>query len=56
MSGKGTYYYTSSLNGERLIGTFKNNAPVGTCTYYTASGVKYKTTWSKGICTKVKKG
>ncbi len=56
MSGYGNYYYTSLSSGERLSGTFLQNAPQGNCTYYSAGNVKYITTWLNGRCVNVERG
>ena len=55
MNGTGTYYYSSSLFGERLKGEFKDNKPTSSMTYYDEDGDEYTTTWSGGKCTKVER-
>ena len=56
MTGEGTYYYSASPSGERLSGTFLRNAPMFTCTYYSAANVRYITTWQDGRCVYVERG
>lgn len=53
MSGQGEYHYSSSTY-PYLTGTFSDNAPSGTLTYYKESGNTFETKWSNGTCTNVK--
>ena len=36
-----------------VIGTFENDIPTGTLTYYKAAGNTFRTTWSNGSCIKI---
>ena len=53
MSGEGTYIYPSEKNGYKLVGTFANGKPNGSCQYYVDSTAYYQTDWSNGKCEKI---
>ena len=52
-NGKGTYYFPEDSDGLKLVGTFVDDAPDGTCTYYVSKKKKYETVWSEGTCIKL---
>lgn len=54
IDGEGTYFYSDSDDGERLIGNFSEGVPSGTLTYYSSTKLKYITTWKNGVCTSIK--
>ena len=53
MDGEGTYTYAESDTGYKLVGTFKDGNPNGTCKYYTDSSTSYETEWEDGKCVKL---
>lgn len=52
MNGKGQYHYSGN-EYPYLTGTFENDIPTGTLTYYKAAGNTFRTTWSNGSCIKI---
>jgi len=56
MHGEGAYYYTSTRSNAypRLVGTFENGVPTGTCSYYQKAGFTFNTVWKNGICISVR--
>lgn len=53
MSGQGEYHYSSSTY-PYLSGSFSDDVPSGTLTYYKETGNTFETTWINGTCTGVK--
>lgn len=53
MNGQGEYHYSSSTY-PYLTGSFKNDVPSGTLTYYKEAGNTFETKWSNGSCTSIK--
>ena len=53
MNGQGQYHY-SGAEYPYLSGSFENDVPSGTLTYYKEAGNTFETTWENGTCTNVK--
>ena len=54
MSGTGTYYFGKNEKNNYLKGEFSANAPLGTITYVSSTGIRYDTTWKDGRCASIK--
>lgn len=53
MNGQGEYHYSDSTY-PYLSGSFSNDVPTGTLTYYKTATNAFKTTWSNGSCASIK--
>ena len=53
MQGQGEYHYSSSTY-PYLKGSFSDNVPSGTLTYYKEAGNTFETKWENGTCISVK--
>ena len=53
MNGQGEYHYSSSTY-PYLSGSFSNDVPSGTLTYFKEAGNTFETKWTDGTCTSVK--
>ncbi len=53
MNGKGEYHYSSSTY-PYLSGSFSEDVPSGTLTYYKEAGNTFETIWTDGNCTGIK--
>lgn len=53
MNGQGDYHYSGS-SYPYLSGSFRNDLPFGTLTYYKTRGNTFETEWTDGECTSVK--
>ena len=52
MNGQGTYYYGET---QRIVGTFIDGKPNGTCYYYDEYGAAYISYWNNGEQTSIYK-